>query len=102
MAVCLPASAMPLTTLGLDPADYVAAETFAAERAHLFERSWQLVGLCSDLARHQDFITAELAGRSVVIQNFDGALRGFHNVCSHRHARLRSANCGNGLLRCPY
>jgi choline monooxygenase len=93
---------MPLTTLGLDPADYVTAETFAAEREHLFERSWQLVGLCSDLARHQDFITAELAGRSVVIQNFDGALRGFHNVCSHRHARLRSANCGNGLLRCPY
>ena len=91
-----------MTTPGLDPAAYLAAETFAAERARLFERHWQLVGLRSDLARHQDFITAELAGRGVVIQNFDGALRGFRNVCSHRHARIRSADCGNGLLRCPY
>ncbi len=90
-----------MTVPGLDPSDYFDTETFAAER-RLFERSWQLVGLCSDLAQHQDFITATLAGRSVVIQNFEGALKGFHNVCSHRHARIRSTACGNGLLRCPY
>ncbi|HVJ52134.1 MAG TPA: SRPBCC family protein [Aliidongia sp.] len=87
---------------GLAPADYFSAETFAVERERLFERNWQLVGLRGDLARHQDFITADLAGRSVVIQNFDGALKGFHNVCSHRHARLRQTDCGTGLLRCPY
>jgi choline monooxygenase len=93
---------MPLATPGLAPADYFAPEIFAAEQERLFVRSWQLVGLRNDLARHQDFITADLAGRTILIQNFDGALRGFHNVCSHRHARLRAAEGGNGLLRCPY
>src|ERR1700735_1590778 len=94
--------AVPLATPGLAPADYFAPEIFAAEQERLFVRSWQLVGLRNDLARHQDFITADLAGRTILIQNFDGALRGFHNVCSHRHARLRAAEGGNGLLRCPY
>jgi phenylpropionate dioxygenase-like ring-hydroxylating dioxygenase large terminal subunit len=54
------------------------------------------------VANHQDFIRAEIAGRSILVQNFDGLLRGFYNVCSHRHARLRATDCGNGLLRCPY
>jgi phenylpropionate dioxygenase-like ring-hydroxylating dioxygenase large terminal subunit len=86
----------------LMPSTYVSRETWAEERRRLFERSWQLVGLRPELARHQDFVTADLAGRSILVQNFDGALRGFHNVCSHRHARLRQADCGQGLLRCPY
>jgi choline monooxygenase len=93
---------MSRATEGLLPSSYVAPDVWANERTRIFERTWQLVGLKRDLAGHQDFITAELAGRSIVVQNFDGALRGFRNVCSHRHARIRSASCGNGLLRCPY
>lgn len=86
----------------LAPQHYFEPEIWAVERRQIFERSWQLVGLRHTLAHHQDFIQADIAGRSILVQNFDGDLRGFYNVCSHRHARLRSAECGNGLLRCPY
>ncbi|GGF24058.1 ring-hydroxylating oxygenase subunit alpha [Aliidongia dinghuensis] len=89
-------------TEALAPSTYFSLEVSAAERQRIFEPSWQLVALRQELAQHQDFVVADLAGRSILVQNFDGALRGFVNVCSHRHARLRQAECGNGLLRCPY
>ena len=92
---------LPLSQ-ALAPSSYFEPEIWAAERRQIFERSWQLVGLRHELAHHQDFIRAEIAGRSILVQNFDGLLRGFYNVCSHRHARLRTTDCGNGLLRCPY
>ena len=93
---------MTTTTAAIAPSSYFDPEIWSAERRQIFERSWQLVALRQDLRRHQDFVMADIAGRSILVQNFEGALNGFHNVCSHRHARLRQAECGNGLLRCPY
>jgi len=73
-----------------------------AEQERVFARSWHFVGLKTELSEHNDWIAVEIAGRGVTVQNFDGVLRGFGNVCSHRHARLRGECRGNGLLRCPY
>ena len=89
-------------TQGLDTATYTDPALLQAERLAVFTRCWQFVGFKSSLANHNDWLTAELAGRSVFVQNFDGVLRGFRNVCSHRHARLRGECQGNGMLRCPY
>jgi phenylpropionate dioxygenase-like ring-hydroxylating dioxygenase large terminal subunit len=89
-------------TSGLAPQAYTDPAVLAAERRAIFERSWQFVGLRSDLSAQHDWLTAELGGRGITVQNFDGALQGFGNVCSHRHARLRSECRGNGHLRCPY
>jgi phenylpropionate dioxygenase-like ring-hydroxylating dioxygenase large terminal subunit len=89
-------------TAGLDPATYTEAEILAAERRAIFARCWHFVGLMSEIPANSDWLTAEIGGYSVIVQNFDGALRGFGNVCSHRHARLRAECRGNGHLRCPY
>jgi choline monooxygenase len=89
-------------TAALDAAAYLDPAALAAEHEAIFSRCWHFVGLRSSLAQHNDWLTAELAGRGILVQNFDGELRGFGNVCSHRHARLRSECRGNGLLRCPY
>jgi choline monooxygenase len=86
----------------VSPRDYVDPEVLAREQQHIFARHWQFVGFADELARHNDFVTAEIAGRSILVQNFDGILRGFHNVCAHRHARIHSAPCGNRFLQCPY
>lgn len=84
------------------PGHYVDPDIFRLEQERIFARHWQLVGLAGDLSRHNDFVTAEIGGRSILVQNFDGALRGFHNVCAHRHARLHKDSCGNQFLQCPY
>jgi choline monooxygenase len=101
MAACWPGEAA-MRAAGLDPKTYTDLTVLAAERDAVFARSWLFVGLKTSLAEHNDWLAADLAGRGVTVQNFEGALRGFRNVCSHRHARLRSTCRGNGMLRCPY
>jgi len=66
-------------------------------RAH-----WTFVCFASDIARHNDWVRADLYGRSIFVQNFDGELRGFVNSCAHRQFPIRNEDCGNGPVRCPF
>lgn len=75
---------------------------YTREQKRVFGQSWQVVGFTKDVANHQDFLTRDVGDRSVVVQNFDGTLRAFTNVCSHRFNRILTACKGNGLLRCEY
>jgi phenylpropionate dioxygenase-like ring-hydroxylating dioxygenase large terminal subunit len=83
-------------------ASYVRADVFDAEQRMLFRRVWQCVGFVSDLTSHNDFITREVGGLSVVVQNFNGELRAFENVCSHRFNRIQTQCKGNRILQCGY
>lgn len=89
--------------LGLIPADhYWREDVLAEEMARVFAPSWLCVGFAEDLKNHQDFVTAQFGPHSIVVQNFDGELRAFRNVCSHRFSRIQNAACGNRALQCPY
>ncbi|MFP1130145.1 aromatic ring-hydroxylating oxygenase subunit alpha [Asticcacaulis sp. W401b] len=89
--------------LGQIPADaYVREDVLAAEIAQVFRPSWLCVGFTEDLKNHQDFITSQIGPHSIVVQNFDGELRAFRNVCSHRFARIQTEASGNRPLQCPY
>lgn len=81
---------------------YHEASHYALEQEHLFRRTWQAVAFRRDLAIHQDFVTREVAGLPVVIQNFHGELRAFINVCSHRFNRIQTLCRGNRPLQCAY
>lgn len=81
---------------------YFDEAIFRREHERLFHREWQFVGLTDDLASNGDFVCQRVGDYSVVVQNFEGELRAFLNVCSHRFAEIRSSECGNGPLRCPY
>lgn len=62
---------------------------FAAERTAIFARTWQFLGLESDLARPGDYIAESLAGFPVVaVRDEAGAIRAYHNVCRHRAGPL--------------
>ncbi|SMH41629.1 aromatic ring-hydroxylating oxygenase subunit alpha [Azospirillum agricola] len=86
----------------LPPHAYTDEAVFRDEMTRIFRRSWLFVGFTDDLAAENDYITAELAGTSVVVQNFGGQLRAFHNICSHRFSRIQDGSCGNRRLQCPY
>ncbi|UBM57668.1 aromatic ring-hydroxylating dioxygenase subunit alpha [Marinilongibacter aquaticus] len=81
---------------------YYAEASFDLEKQKVFQDSWYYVGLSDDLSAHQDFITHEIGGKSVVVQNFKGELKAFHNVCTHRFNIIKSDKRGNGPLACPY
>lgn len=74
---------------------------FAREQAQL-GKLWTLLGLTTDIPRDGDWFRASLGGRSVFVQRFGDTLRGFENVCKHRFYPLRTADRGNGPIRCGF
>ena len=84
------------------PSAYYSDTLFLKEKEFLFDKTWQLAGFYRDLKSPNDYITVDYFGKSVVIRNFDGELKAFLNVCSHRFSRICQNKKGNGFLQCPY
>lgn len=82
--------------------NYWCSDVLAMEGRQLFSRGWQFVGFTDELANHRDFIVLELPGHSIVVQNFDGRLRAFRNVCTHRFNKIQIEDRGNRHLTCRY
>ena len=94
---------MPMLT-NLDPCYYVDPGIFEAERKNIFRRHWQLLGPAAKIANPGDYLAVDIAGwKMFALHGRDGVMRGFHNVCRHRGARLLADGLGNcQRLRCPY
>jgi phenylpropionate dioxygenase-like ring-hydroxylating dioxygenase large terminal subunit len=81
---------------------YQSEAWFLRERELLFKPLWQFVGLKSMLSQHNAYITRTVLGVSVVVQNFQGELRAFENLCLHRQNPLQIAPQGVRPLVCSY
>lgn len=66
------------------------------------DAAWQFVGFSEDLANHNDWVRGTVSGLDVFVQNFNGELRGYHNVCQHRGFPLRREPRGNGTVQCGF
>lgn len=87
----------------LAPWTYLSPEFFDLETS-LFKNHWMLAGHISSLRNSGDYVTFDAVGeRAFVVVDQQGSLRGFHNVCRHRGARLltNSGNCKN-RISCPF
>lgn len=84
---------------------YNDADFMALERRKVFMPAWHLVCHESDIPAIGDYATFAMMGElAFVVRGKDGAIRGFHNVCRHRAARLLDGdqgNCGRNIV-CPY
>lgn len=78
---------------------------YAEERRRIFARSWQYMGLESDLARPGDYVSTRLADYPLLaVRDGEGVLRAFHNVCRHRAGPLvdeAHGHCDQALV-CRY
>ncbi len=82
--------------------DWYHDEAIFRREQKLFEGLWAFAGVKQHLAQPDDYISAQIGRKSVFVQNFDGELRAYENVCSHRFARLRPKTRGHGPVQCPY
>ncbi|MGA8259787.1 MAG: aromatic ring-hydroxylating dioxygenase subunit alpha, partial [Arenicellales bacterium] len=89
---------------GLPNAAYTSEAQWAAEREKLFARTWTCIAFASDLPEGAWAEPVNLMGMPLlVLKDGDGAIRVFHNVCSHRGQRLvPEGGPVKGVLRCPY
>lgn len=83
-------------------ANYRDEAVFRTEMERVFAAHWQFVGLQSELANNRDFVCVDYAGTAIVIQNFNGELKAFQNVCTHRFNRIQTEERGNRPLACRY
>jgi phenylpropionate dioxygenase-like ring-hydroxylating dioxygenase large terminal subunit len=88
------------TLIGVDA--YRDERIFDRELSVFFWNHWQFAGFARHVANDKDYVVANVGGKSVVVQNFDGNLRAFLNVCTHRFSAIRQDCKGNGILQCPY
>lgn len=86
----------------LGPAWYTDPDAFRRENERIFSRLWIFAGLASLVAKPDGFFRRRIAGREIVVQNFDGAIRAYDNVCRHRGAILQMPEFGRGPLVCGY
>ena len=86
----------------IEPRDYTEVSAFKAELDRVFLRRWIFACATDGLENDGDYRCIDVGNVSVVIQNFDGQIRAFNNVCSHRFARIQVDRCGNRELKCPY
>jgi phenylpropionate dioxygenase-like ring-hydroxylating dioxygenase large terminal subunit len=95
--------------LGTEPvpaAPYYDPDWYEQERQAVFLRSWIVIGHACELPEPGSFIRRELefANASLLItRSKDGAVRAFHNACTHRGTRLTEDEEGRrNAFSCPY
>jgi len=85
---------------------YCSEEYFELEREQLFKRVWLLAGRELDLPNAGDFLVKEIPtchASILITRSDDGQLRAFHNVCSHRLAKVVWEPKGNAArFACKY
>ncbi|HEX3848576.1 MAG TPA: aromatic ring-hydroxylating dioxygenase subunit alpha [Steroidobacteraceae bacterium] len=83
---------------------YHHPELARIELERILMPSWQIVCHINSIPKSGDFVTFDLGPESVlVMRDREGTIRGFHNVCRHRGARLLdgAGNCP-ATITCPY
>lgn len=83
---------------------YTRRDVFEADLDVIFHRHWIAAGVEADVPEPGDVYALDI-GRSpiVILRDEDGGVRAFHNVCSHRGARLVDPGHSTvGRLVCPY
>ena len=85
-------------------AAYYDPELYEQENDVLFARTWVNTGSASRMASPGDAIPVTVAGLPLILlRDEEGCIRGFHNVCRHRGARVLRTPCqGRKLLHCAY
>ena len=86
----------------LNAAKYTSPEVFRTEQERLFRKLWIFVGVRTLLEHPDSFLTHEVAGVPVVVQNCNGTLRAFENRCAHRGSAVQLETYGQRRLVCPY
>ena len=84
------------------PQAYTDEIWFARERELLMRPLWQFVAPRMLLGKHNAFVRRTICGTDVVVQNFDGQLRAFENLCLHRQNPLQQQAQGTRPLVCAY
>ena len=82
---------------------YTSPEFFAAEKALMWPKVWQMAARDDEMPEAGDLVVYDNVGRSyVLVRQPDGSVRAFHNVCLHRGRKLRTESGAASELQCAF
>ncbi len=83
---------------------FVSEDVFDQEYKQVFDKCWLYLGHESELGKPGDFLTRDVARRSVIFtRSSNGELNAFLNVCPHRGATVCRETSGNAKnFQCFY
>ncbi|MCY3769226.1 MAG: aromatic ring-hydroxylating dioxygenase subunit alpha [Gammaproteobacteria bacterium] len=87
------------------PADWYANdEIFQLEQDRIFSKNWSLVAHAGQVEKPGSFVTAVIAGISVIVlKSLEHEIKAFVNICRHRAAPLCTRETGKTTrFTCPY
>lgn len=88
---------------GLGGRFFLDPDILRLEQDRFFRASWACTGLADDVPLPGDAAPVELLGEPLLmLRNRDGRLNVFHNVCSHRGAKLVDSPRKCVVVTCPY
>ena len=91
-----------IAALGTEPIPiepYFSEDYWEAEKATIFRKSWLYTGRVEQIPNNGNFFVKELPWcptSLLVWRGRDGAVRAFHNMCSHRGNKLVWDDAGSG------
>jgi phenylpropionate dioxygenase-like ring-hydroxylating dioxygenase large terminal subunit len=80
---------------------YIDKDIFEFEK-ELFGEYWILAAHKNELKENNDFVTIKYFDKSIFIQNYNGVLKCYENICLHRFNNIHSEDCGNRSSTCLY
>jgi len=82
---------------------YFSREYMEREWQRLWTDTWLIAGVTADLPEVGSFFAFDIRDESIIVTRTDEGIRAFYNVCTHRGARLVSAERGNKkVFVCPF
>lgn len=86
----------------IPPNYYFDNKIYESEKETIFQNNWIFICFKNDVDKINDFVTKKIGKIPVVVQNMNGEVKAFINVCSHRFSILQGQEKGNRPLLCPY
>lgn len=82
--------------------NYSDADVFNQEMDLIHNSGWSFLCIKDQVIDNNSYITYEVGGKRLVLQNFEGELKCFENICQHRFNKIQEGYSGNSPFFCKY
>lgn len=83
---------------------YTSQKWFDREQRQLFGKTWQFVGMVTDIAGIGHYICVNVGAYPIIVmRDEENELKAFHNICRHRGTQLLEVTGKRKkVIQCPY